>query len=667
MRRDVYLKTKAIFEEITGNKIYVTFKNLSGAPFVERLSNKAYMIHFPVQNEEDLVDPYRSFEHEISHILFTDFDVLIGLRERSKKYNDPRVPMIVHYVANIIEDLRIDLLWDQIYKGSRKRRMRQLQEVYKKTLATTGADILRSPVNILQFARYNVYGLDTSGYEKLLNEKEKKFFDDFVEILEKVKNKGSNATVIATEAILERLLKEFDQNTQTPVYNKLKSYQRVASVSTEESEENEEETDEDSENIQQLTIAIPVPSSVESSEEEPEEAEEVDEDTDEGLLKTEAESGDVDEEEEGEDEDDLDEFTDVPLEQVIKNTLSKLSHIDDDKLSNFAINSVEKTYVEDEPESRNINEKKLGNILKQKVGNIENSLDESEKEIEQFLKEIKKKIQEFDPQKKKDKPAYYKIKGLYYSSVPLNVRINQSVVKKLTLLFQQIKFKYHRIIDEEGYDIDIDAYIQERFTKGSRIFKRYDRTSGSTVYFLIDLSGSMDSILEEELVALLIMTKALKKTGFKVRIFGFSEENKDLRFEEIPEDKILFVRTLTYTPTHRALEQMYNIIKKDNNPNKILILITDGIPTTDHSPDLGFVTFPDGKNVRKIHLYTKNNINRLEKICKVYTLFITDDLFNTQRLKWIFSKNFYIVDREKLGNELVKFVRNIIIRDIKRR
>ena len=112
---------------------------------------------------------------------------------------------------------------------------------------------------------------------------------------------------------------------------------------------------------------------------------------------------------------------------------------------------------------------------------------------------------------------------------------------------------------------------------------------------------------------------------------------------------------------------MYNIIKKDNNPNKILILITDGIPTTDHSPDLGFVTFPDGKSVRKIHLYTKNNINRLEKICKVYTLFITDDLFSTQRLKWIFSKNFYIVDKKKLENELVKFVRNIIIKDIKRR
>ena len=453
MRRDVYLKTKAIFEEITRSKIYVKFRSTSEVPFVERLNNKAYMIHFPVQNEEDLVDPYRSFEHEISHVIFTDFDKLKSLELLAKGFNNPRVPEIIHNIANLIEDLRIDTLWDEIYRGSKKRRIKQLNEIYNMTMKNfkNRPELITNPLSLLQFARFKCYGLNTSNYEKILTPEQKKLFNDFIEILEKVKNKGQDATIIATEAVIERILKEFDDKSETPILDKMKNFGngKQNKEGGNESPENESETQENQENT---------------------------------------------------------------LFNTIVNTLSKIQDIDEEKLSKTEIQTLQITKLEGDPEAKNVITKELRSLLKMGIDDLDEILKKSEEESEKLVKEIKKKIEEFDPQKKKDKPAYYKIKGLYYSSVPLNVRVNQSVVKKLTLLFQQIKFKYHKIIDEEGYDIDIDAYIQERFTRGSRIFKRYDRVSGSTVYFLIDLSGSMDSILEEELVALLTLTKALKKT-----------------------------------------------------------------------------------------------------------------------------------------------------------
>ncbi|MBT4326385.1 MAG: VWA domain-containing protein, partial [Candidatus Nitrosopelagicus sp.] len=187
--------------------------------------------------------------------------------------------------------------------------------------------------------------------------------------------------------------------------------------------------------------------------------------------------------------------------------------------------------------------------------------------------------------------------------------IDYKVSSNLNKLFKKLKMKNKPYVDYQGYEIDIEEYVNN-LIRGIDINKSFEdrkKSKGASIVISIDGSGSMHgrSIkIAQKLVATIYESlKGIPEIEVKGNIWSGNAMG-DVGITEINnmnEVKNIAVGTLEggyfSTPTHMGLEYSGLMLKKMKGEKKLLILITDGVPNH----------FKNKTNLQTIHYH---------KVCK---------------------------------------------------
>jgi hypothetical protein len=187
--------------------------------------------------------------------------------------------------------------------------------------------------------------------------------------------------------------------------------------------------------------------------------------------------------------------------------------------------------------------------------------------------------------------------------------IDYKVSSNLNKIFKKLKMKNKPYVDYQGYEIDIEEYVNN-LIRGININKSFEdrkKSHGSSIVISIDGSGSMDGRrikIAQKLVATIYESlKGIPEIEVKGNIWSGNAIG-DIGITEINsmnDVKKITVRTKERgyfsTPTHMGLEYSGRMLKKMKGEKKLLILITDGVPNH----------FKNNTNLQSIHYH---------KVCK---------------------------------------------------
>ncbi len=166
--------------------------------------------------------------------------------------------------------------------------------------------------------------------------------------------------------------------------------------------------------------------------------------------------------------------------------------------------------------------------------------------------------------------------------------IDKKIVKGLRKIFRLLKMGDKSFIDYTGHELDVNAYV-ENFIKGTNLNRSYEniqRDHGASIVVSIDGSGSMDYndriITARKLVATLIDSVAgIPNIEIRGNVWS-SDSSGEIGITEIKniqDVKMISVHTdYMLTPTHAGLEYSMEMLRTMKGSNKLVILITDGVP-----------------------------------------------------------------------------------------
>ena len=166
--------------------------------------------------------------------------------------------------------------------------------------------------------------------------------------------------------------------------------------------------------------------------------------------------------------------------------------------------------------------------------------------------------------------------------------IDKKIVKGLRKIFRLLKMGDKSFIDYTGHELDVNAYV-ENFIKGTNLNRSYEniqRDHGASIVVSIDGSGSMNYnnriITARKLVATLIGSVAgIPNIEIRGNVWS-SDSSGEIGITEIKniqDVKMISVHTdYMLTPTHAGLEYSMEMLRTMKGSNKLVILITDGVP-----------------------------------------------------------------------------------------
>ena len=625
-------KTKAIFENVVKKPIIIKFNGKF--PSVLIRSNR-YIINMPPERTRFIKqcttkEYYRSFEHELSHIVFN------SPSPESVIVHFPNVPIkLVHAIFNIIEDHRVDYLWNQLYRGSKI--------VREKMLAKRARELVQSDhiVDIINAVR-----CDPNMIKKIRNPEIRRVCEEFLNILKRVEGKSWKASVVATVETL-KLLEKYLKNEIVPP-----EPQPQSSISEEDTEENthvvqveqeEQEYKEDSEeqtNNEQKNSGEPdvIDTNTETD---------IDTDTEmETETNTETESGEVELE-----DDETETKTSTESEKTLKNEI--------DSLDTEALESIT---VTDDPEDI-VREETPGGLEIDVNKSISEIYKEAEEEGQMEFNRVKQELFRYvdvDPEKLESKRIYGKIsEDIQLHNTPFT-EPDRNLAKHIAKAIRTIKFRDKIDTDITGTDIDIDEYIRYRITRNAEPFETEETDSGFNIIILLDVSGSMSGIpirIAANACATLYM--AMKQiNGINLSVIAYTMRRRTVYLRELKnENEICRVCTSDLTPTWSAVQYATNKLSKTNG-KKMILIITDGVPEGIGSHEK---TFP----------WTRAAIQRARKSgIDVFTLFINTNSYVTERtIKYVFGPEWtweIVEDPEQLPKKLYSLVTNKIVKNFGR-
>ena len=246
IERSVLHKTKKIFEQLSGKYISLKFTDID-RPAVE-IKERSAEILMPRYSNEPWKFYYRRFEHEISHVVFKtpDMDKAVDIiRKEINVESHTYLSIIIRYLLNIIEDYRVDWMWNKFYRGSKVVREEQLKAIAKDLIISDHI------VDILNAVR-----CDPKMVSEVSDPKLKEVCREFLKILKTVEGKSWKASVVATVETLKLLEKYFKRNVHVLVESESDTQDEVEEVSeirvtvTKEIREREGGQEEDTKNEQ---------------------------------------------------------------------------------------------------------------------------------------------------------------------------------------------------------------------------------------------------------------------------------------------------------------------------------------------------------------------------------------------------------------------------------
>ena len=166
--------------------------------------------------------------------------------------------------------------------------------------------------------------------------------------------------------------------------------------------------------------------------------------------------------------------------------------------------------------------------------------------------------------------------------------IDYRVAKGMNKIFRKLKLRNKSFIDTTGHEVDVDEYI-ENIVKGTHINKSYEniqRVKGVSIVISIDASGSMNSPDRINIARNLVSTlyesiKGIPNIELRGNVWA-GNTNGAIGITEINNihdvKKISVCPPYLSTPTHMGFEYSIRMLKEMKGENKLLILVTDGMP-----------------------------------------------------------------------------------------
>ena len=176
----------------------------------------------------------------------------------------------------------------------------------------------------------------------------------------------------------------------------------------------------------------------------------------------------------------------------------------------------------------------------------------------------------------------------YYGNNPdeRNRGIDTIGAQKMGSFFNHIKEKNKQQLDEEGDEVDPEAYIQFKANPNENlIFNNLNSNIGLDIGIILDLSGSMYGVLLDDACSYTrtIMKSVEKLPNVNVTVYGYAGYNTDPYKTAVIQLDDRRLQTIIPSEPHETTHT-WNAIAYTTNKmrgaqgKKLIILITDGMP-----------------------------------------------------------------------------------------
>lgn len=232
------------------------------------------------------------------------------------------------------------------------------------------------------------------------------------------------------------------------------------------------------------------------------------------------------------------------------------------------------------------------------------------------------------------------------------------IIRKSTLLVRDSVFQKRRSLQqkkqEKGCKLDINAYIKRKNIQDNNIFinsKKPNKKPQIAITMIIDESGSMESSIVTVKKAVTIVNEFCNRLNIPLLIIGHNCYNEKINidiykdFDSMNNCALTKIKTEGTNRDGYALKYGLNLIKKRNEPYKIVFAISDGAPSAYNSYKEAFDDVKDA-----LALYNKNKID--------YIAFAISDDFDT--LSELYGDKNIVDSRnlEQFPKELAKIIAN---------
>ncbi|MAF36952.1 hypothetical protein CL622_07585 [archaeon] len=232
-------------------------------------------------------------------------------------------------------------------------------------------------------------------------------------------------------------------------------------------------------------------------------------------------------------------------------------------------------------------------------------------------------------------PEQFDIITRYESHQPFNV--DENTVKRLMRVWQQARGEVREVIDEEGEEIDIESYIQEipSTFKDNVIFVSEKDEPGLHIVYSADCSGSMDGV---PLQMLRDVTATIKKSlkhepKIKMSMIGWGGgEKTGISVHSTMEDINRFTVADNYggTPEANALWYSSTWLQRQPEYTKVLFFVSDGAFSEELAKEQVTIARGNGLHVFGIGISDHSMDEQYRTIFGSgnYTI-VTEDAYNT--------------------------------------
>jgi len=196
----------------------------------------------------------------------------------------------------------------------------------------------------------------------------------------------------------------------------------------------------------------------------------------------------------------------------------------------------------------------------------------------QQLEKVKEKVRELSESERNDKKLMFPVTEniLLRSTVATD---DPELTRELTRLFSKFKGNNYYVPSEQGTAIDVEGYIQRLSGTNAEQWIDVKNRSRLTVVVVLDLSDSMEDVLELLASIGLSLRKALEGVkAIRFKVYGYYGRYDQVHVKELTENEMKHISCAGTTPTAEALEYIDTQLE-DTSDRKLMIIVTDGQPT----------------------------------------------------------------------------------------
>tara|TARA_B100001750_G_scaffold144681_1_gene115506 strand:+ start:2164 stop:3984 length:1821 start_codon:yes stop_codon:yes gene_type:complete len=212
----------------------------------------------------------------------------------------------------------------------------------------------------------------------------------------------------------------------------------------------------------------------------------------------------------------------------------------------------------------------------------EEELERLEEDGKNTVEDIKSKLSSENASKVQTTRT--KIEAISKRKQKIPIEINSRWVSHMKGMFRAFKEKEKETVSSDGYDLDIEEYINMKSRGHGECFTDTSKSYGLSVVLSIDGSGSMrgrnDEVVKKICATIYKAIDGVDNIDLKC-ITWTSNVHGDIRlrkYNNMNDLEYLDQQTHGYTPTHVGFRVGSELLSTMKGKRKLLILLTDGYP-----------------------------------------------------------------------------------------